>query len=423
MSYPGASFWTLRRRPSDPLAFLEGLARRGDIVRFTLGSRGAVLLNRPDHVGTVLVTHARNFQKGRANARARHLLGNGLLTSDAALNRDRRKLVQPAFSRPHLEACAQLIVSRAQQACAEWHEGGLIDTTAAFGRLTFGIVGEAIVGADVSAEFEEVRESVLDATATLDPLLSLVAPIPRVHRAQTRLRTAVARMVQRSTESARPGTLLALLNVHDAAAAAEEQRIDDLLTVLLAGHDTITSALTWTFVLLSQHPQVRAALSHELRTVLGGSGAAMEDLPRLVYTRAVLAESLRLYPPAWVLARHAVAPHRFNGVEVAAGTIVLVSQYLLHRDSRSFDHPLEFRPERWIDPPSEIPKFAYFPFGAGPRSCIGESFGWMEGILLLATISQRWKLLLVDDEPPEPDVRITMRPKPPTLMRPINPTI
>ena len=417
MNYPGAPFWTLRSRPSDPLAFLEGLARRGDIVPFALGRRAAVLLNRPDHVGTVLVSHASNFPKGSATARARHLLGNGLLTADTALNRDRRRIVQPAFSRPHLDECAQLIVSRAEEACARWRDGKLIDAAQAFGRLTFGIVGEAIVGADLSAEFEEVRESVSDATATLDPLLSLVAPLPRAHRAQARLRRMVARMVQRSSAAARPGTLLMLLDAHDASAQPREQRIDDLLTVLLAGHDTITSALTWAFALLSQRPHARTALCHELRAVLGSRDATTADIARLVYTRAVLAEAMRLYPPAWVLARRAVAPHRFDGVEVAGGTIVLVSQYLLHRDERYFDRPLGFHPERWIDQQSELPKFAYFPFGAGPRSCIGESFGWMEGVLLLATITRRWDLRLDDGRFPLPEARITMRPKSPTLMR------
>jgi cytochrome P450 len=416
LSYPGASFWTIRSQPPDPLAFLEELAGRGDVVPFTLGTRRAVLLNRPDHVGMVLVSHAARFQKGSAIARARHLLGNGLLTADAALNKERRKIAQPAFSRPHLDGCAEVIVSRARDAAGRWREGELIDVTRAFGRLTFGIVGEAIVGADVAAEFEDVREAVSEATATLDPLLSLVAPVRRVHRAQARLRSLVARMVQRSSGSAASGTLLALVNAHEATPSSREQRIDDVLTVLLAGHDTITSALTWAFALVSRHPHTRAALRQELKTVLAGREARTDDISRLAYTRAVLAESLRLYPPAWVLARQAIAPHRFDGVEVASGTIVLMSQYLLHRDRRSFDRPLEFRPERWLDQPSELPKGAYFPFGAGPRSCIGESFGWMEGVLLLATISQRWDLALVDDRVPEPEARITMRPRSRVLM-------
>lgn len=417
MSYPGRSLWAVRTGPADPLAFLEDLARRGDVVPFALGRRRAVLLNRPDHVGTVLVSHAARFQKGSANARARHLLGNGLLTAETALNRTRRALAQPAFSRPHLDGCGDIIVSRAVQAAAEWRDGALIDAGHTFGRLTFGIVGEAIVGTDVAAEFEDVRDAVSQATATLDPLLSLVAPVTRVHKAQARLRGMVARMVHRSSASRGAGALLALLDAHDADAAQSEQRIDDVLTVLLAGHDTITSALTWTFALLSRHPDVRSALRRELSAVLAGRDARTDDLSSLRFTRSVLAESMRLYPPAWVLARQADAPHRFDGIDVEAGTIVLVSQYLLHRDERYFSRPLEFRPERWRDWPSEPPRFAYFPFGAGPRSCIGESFAWMEGVLLLATICQRWDLELAGARFPEPEARITMRPKPPTALR------
>ena len=193
--------------------------------------------------------------------------------------------------------------------------------------------------------------------------------------------------------------------------------IDDLLTILLAGHDTMTSALTWVWLLLSSRPDVEEALQVELSSVLDGRDASAADVPGLVYTRAILAEALRLYPPAWVLARHAVEPFQFDEGEVPAGALVLMSQYLLHRDDRWFDRPHDFAPDRWFPGrPTDTPRTAYFPFGAGPRSCVGESFAWMEGVLLLATIAQRWKLRPVSAFP-DIELRITLRPRQRVLLR------
>jgi cytochrome P450 len=232
------------------------------------------------------------------------------------------------------------------------------------------------------------------------------------------LRAAVGRLAALAGAQAAEGSLIALLNAYEEPChQPSAQRVDDLLTILLAGHDTITSALTWTFALVAAHPEVDRALRAEWRRVLSGRDATAADAPGLIYTRAVLAESLRLYPPAWVLARHAIAPHRFDDTEVAAGTIVLVSQYLLHRDERFFARPRSFDPRRWVteEGPGH-PRFAYFPFGAGARACIGEAFGWLEGVLLMATIGQRWRLEAVSPFP-EIDLRITLRPGGPVLMK------
>ena len=417
--YADASLWSLRRRQADPLGFLVGLSRQGDFVPFTLGRHQAFLLNRPDYVTTVLVSRAAAFQKGRANQRAKRLLGNGLLTADNGLHAERRKTIQPAFARHRLDECASVIVTRTRAMRDAWTAGQVVDVTRCMGELTFGIVGEAIVGAPVDGMFEEVKRGVMDATASLDPLVSLVAPLRSVRLAQARLRQVVETLLARRAP-AREGSLLALLLLHDAAPESAVQRNDDLLTILLAGHDTMTSALTWAWLLLSSHPDVEAALHVELASVLGGRDAAAADVPLLIQTRAVLAEALRLYPPAWVLARHAVEAYRFDEGEVPPGALVLMSQYLLHRDGRWFDRPSVFDPARWLPERSlDRPRAAYFPFGAGPRSCIGESFAWMEGVLILATIAQRWKLQPTSDTAPFPglDVRITLRPRQRVLLR------
>jgi cytochrome P450 len=425
LRYPGPNLWSLRPAESsrsgrdNPLRFLQSLATRGDFVPFLLAGRPAVLLNRPEYVATVLAGDVQAFQKGAANARARHLLGNGLLTAEGDTHAERRKVIQPAFARKRLEECAGAIVRRAGEMCGRWRDGGVVDVAAALGELTFGIVGEAIVGACVDSEFEAVKAALGDASASIDPLVSLVAPLRRVRRAQRRLRSIVERIARRATGTANEGSLLALLNGHDSHFTGGTglqpcpQFIDDLLTILLAGHDTITSALTWTLALVSAHPDVEGRLHDELGAVLSDRDAAPADLPHLPYARAVLAESLRLYPPAWVLARRASAAYRFDAGEVPAGTDVLVSQYLLHRDERFFERPQVFDPHRWLDGAgADRPRFAYFPFGAGPRACIGESFAWMEGVLLLATIARRWRLRTLGPFP-EIDLRITMRPKGP----------
>ena len=453
LRYPDTSLWSLRRRRADPLGFLEALSRRGDFVPFTLARRPAVLLNRPEHAAAVLMAHAQKFQKSSANQRAKHLLGNGLLTADQPLHAERRKLIQPAFARARLEECGPAIVAHARALCGRWSDGEVVDVIDAMGRLTFGVVGETIVGAPVGPLFEQVRDAVSAATASVDPLVSLVAPLRRVHVAHARLRAVVETVLARAASSAaespsaepssvnasvapssvapssvapssvgrdfsratsRGEALLSLLSPDP----SPEQRLDDVLTILLAGHDTMTSALTWTWLLLASHPGVEARLREELASVLGARDAEAADVAKLVYVRAVLAESLRLYPPAWVLARQAVEAHHFEEGDVPAGTLVLVSQYLLHRDARHFDRSGAFEPERWLHGrQADQPRLAYFPFGAGPRSCIGESFAWMEGVLLLAAIAQRWKLRPVDAAFPEIEPRITLRPRPPVLMR------
>ena len=386
---------------------------------FRLGRQPAILLNRPDYVGTVLASSESKFQKGDATRRARRLLGDGLLTAAAELNRERRKMIQPAFARDHLQACAAVIVLRAREMCGRWNSGHIVDVTHALAELTFGIVGETIVGAPAADEFEEVRSALSDATDSFDPLLTLVAPLRRVDRARTRLRGAVERLLRRAGDDAHKGSLLILLDAHEPGAApASAQRVDDVLTILLAGHDTITSALCWTLALLAAHPDCESVLHQELDSVLGGRDATVDDVPRLVFTRAVLAEALRMYPPAWGLARQAVAPHQFEEGTVPTGAVVLVSQYLLHRDPRYFARPAQFDPGRWAPQRQQaVPRFAFFPFGAGSRSCIGESFAWMEGVLVLATLCRRWRMRLDQEGFPAMEPRITLRPRGHVWMR------
>ena len=414
LAYPAASLWSLRRRRADPLGFLESLAAAGDVVPFRLGRQMAVLLNRPEDVEGVLVTHAANFAKGPANDRAKRLLGTGLLTADPPLHTARRRAVQPAFGRQMLDDYAGTVVARASRMVDEWRAGASVDLGSAFARLTFEIIGETVIGADVSAHFDAVRDAVAVATASVDALLSSIAPLGHLRDAQARLRGVADRIVD-DARAPRPGSLLALLGEADTP-EARAQRRDDVLTILLAGHDTITNALTFTLPLVAAHPEVEARLRAEVAAL--GDRPAAADLPALAYTRRVLAEALRLYPPAWVLARRALADHAVDGGVVPAGALVLVSQYLMHRDGRYYDRPLAFDPDRWLpERQASRPRMAYFPFGAGARACIGEGFAWMEGVLILATVASRWRLRPADAMLPALDPRITLRPKGAVRMR------
>jgi cytochrome P450 len=413
LNYPTHSLWSLRRGRSDPLGFLTALAERGDFVPFTLAGHGSFLLNRPDYIEDVLVSSASKFTKGSANQRAKHLLGSGLLTAEGSHHAARRRLIQPAFARQRFDAYASTMVARACRLRDEWQEGHVIDLAGTMSRLTFGIVGETVVGGDVDPFYEDVRLALSQATASVDTLVSLLAPLRRVRPVQARLHRLVERLLAHASPDS--GSLLDLLAGGD---GDDEQVRDDVLTILLAGHDTIANALTWTWLLLAGHSDVETKLRDEVSAVLGDRLAVPADLPRLGFTRSVLSESLRLYPPAWVIARRAAEEHRVEGGVIPKGSLVLVSQYLMHRDRRYFDEPLSFVPERWLpDAAARRPKMSFFPFGAGPRSCIGESFGWMEGVLLLATVAQGWRLRLMDGEAVQIDPRITLRPRREVLMR------
>ena len=365
-------------------------------------------MNRPDYAASILVSRAAAFRKGSANRRAKRLLGEGLLTAEGDRHAARRRAIQPVFGRQRLEGCASVIVERARETCDAWQPGQVVDITRCMGALTFGVLGEVIVGAPVDAHFDEVRQIADAATATMDPLVSLVAPLRSIGQARARLRRVAETLLEHGSR-AQEGSLLALLREHDPEPASRDQRVDDLITLLLAGHDTLTNALTWTWLLLASHPDVEARLHAELSHVLRGRAATIAELPALVYTKAVLAEALRLYPPAWILARHAVESQTFDEGEVPRGTLVLMSPYLLHRDVRWFDRPEAFEPDRWLGS-QERPKTAFIPFGAGARSCIGESFAWLEGVLILATIARRWQLRRTGPAP-ELDLRITLRPR------------
>ncbi len=421
-SYPPdyqRSLWSLRHRvTSDPLGFLEGLAETpGDIVPFSLAGQPAFLLTHPDLVEAVLVTRHHEFVKAYGLQRAARLLGNGLLTAEGERHRRQRAAVQPVFHRQQLERYGQIMVAHAVRLRDRWRAVETVDVAAEAGALTLAIVGETLFGADVESLSVEVRRALMVASDALDPLVSLLAPTRRVRPQRERLAEVIDDLIVHHQRSGgdRENLISLLLASQEAGPhTITDQTRDDALIVLLAGHDTIATALVWTWILLAQHPEAGARIEQEADALLGSRLASAADVPALVFTRAVLSESLRLRPPAWVVARSAMADLELGGIRIPAGSIVLISQYLLHRDRRFYPNPTAFEPERWLDDrQAGRPKMAYIPFGAGPRSCIGEGFAWMEGVLLLATFAQRWRLGLMDRGASiRPRPTITLRPPP-----------
>jgi len=429
---PGGHFLAFRR---DPLAFFTNTARTyGDVARFSFGPQRVYLVSHPDLIEDILVTSAKKFRKGIALQRAKRLLGEGLLTSEGQAHLRQRRTIQPLFHRQQVQRFAEAMVRHA----ARWREsvapGATIDVTAEMGGLTLAIVGETLFSSNVQADVDEVRAALTDAVQSFAyavlPGIELLEKLPlpiflRVRKARERLDRVIHRVIaeRRSGGPEKESDLVSmLLAARDpenpsAPGMSDMQIRDEAMTIFLAGHETTANAMAWTWHLLGQSPAVEAKLHEELQRVLAGRTPTVEDVAQLEYTRAVIAESMRLYSPAWTMGRRAVEKYTAGGYEIEAEALVILSQWVVHRDPRWWSEPDEFRPERWLDSGNREPgagnrtrpKYAYFPFGGGTRVCIGEAFAWTEAILLLATIAQRWRFTPVRQPTPEP--RITLRPK------------
>jgi cytochrome P450 len=419
---PGGHFLKFRR---DPLTFFTRTARDyGDVAHFSFGSQQVYLVSHPELIEDILVTSAKKFMKGVALQRAKKLLGEGLLTSEGQMHLRQRRTIQPLFHRQHVQGFANTMVRHA----VRWRDGvtpdASIDMTAEMGTLALAIVGDTLFSTNVERDAEEVRDALADAVQTFAyavlPGIEMfehlpVGPFMRVRKARERLDRIILRVI--AEHRANPGSNQDLVSMLLAArdpenpsepGMSDQQIRDEAITIFLAGHETTANAMAWTWHLLAGTPLVAQAMHAEIDRVLQGRLPTADDVPKLEYTRAVVAESMRLYPPAWTMGRRAIEAHTIGGYRVEKDALVLVSQWVVHRDPRWWDEPESFKPERWQAGATARPKFAYFPFGGGVRLCIGESFAWTEAILLLATIAQTWTFAEVTRPTPEP--RITLRP-------------
>jgi cytochrome P450 len=425
----------LRQARREPIAFFTWLHETyGDVAMASIGKRGVGLVNHPDYVRELLVTQHKNFRKSRTLQRAVILLGQGLLTSEGELHRRQRRLAQPAFHRDRIAAYAATMVRLSEATNARWRAGAVVDMHKEMMRLTLAIAAETLFSADVEREADEIGSALTTSmnmfgrlNSPYGPLLDRL-PLPstrRFERARERLEATIYRIIaeRRASSEARDDLLSMLLSAQDEESAAGEgmtdlQVRDEVLTLFLAGHETTANALTWSWLLLADHPEVAARLRDELAHVLGGGAPSFDDVPLLVYTRQVLAEAMRLYPPAWIVGRQAIDDCEIGGYTIPAGAMVFASQWLIHRDPRFFEDPLKFDPDRWTpERESALPRYAYFPFGAGVRKCIGESFAWTEGVLVLASLAQQWRITRVESGDVPPRALITLRPARPVGMK------
>ena len=412
----------------DPLKFLLSTAREyPDIATFKLGPQRMFLLSKPEYIEDVLVANDWNFLKGRGLQRAKKVLGKGLLTSEGNFHRRQRRLSQPAFHRQRIAAYAQVMSEYTARARDAWREGETRDIAQEMMQLTLAIVGKTLFDADLQNEARQIGQAlteVLELFATFSsPLTDVLDKLPtarnrRVKRGRQRLDETIYRIVAERRESGTDrGDLLSMLLLaqdteEGSGGMSDEQLRDEVMTLFLAGHETTANALAWTWYLLSQHPEVESKMHAEIDAVLGERLPSVEDVARLEYTERVLRESMRLYPPVWVMSRRSVSACKIGGYHVPAKSIILMSQFVTHRDERYYPEAEKFDPDRWNqEARATRPRYAYFPFGGGPRLCIGEAFAWMEGILLVAVIAQKWKLRLAPGHPIKPQPLITLRPK------------
>ena len=411
----------------DPLGFLERIsAQYGDLAQLRVGPYRLVFVNHPDLIHEVLVTKNSSFVKGRVLDQARDVFGQGLLTSEGDFHKRQRKLIQPAFHRRRIEAYADAMASDAAVAAERWQDGETVDVAREMMLLTLRIVARSLFSVDVEDDSARDAGRALDAlveafSVIVIPGAALLQKLPfpsyrRARHARETLDALVYRMIAERRQSNGGEDLLSLLldaRDEEGGGGMDDRQVrDEVLTLFLAGHETTANALAWSWFLLAGHPEAEARFHAEIDSVLGDRLPGASDLPSLPYTRKVLAESMRLYPPAWAISRKAIEPVTIGGYSFPAGSGVLAAQWLIHRDPRFFEDPLSFRPERWTEElEASLPKLAYFPFGGGPRICIGMGFAWMEGVLLLATLGRRWSMRLVPGHPVEPSPRITLRPK------------
>ncbi len=419
-----------------------GELRRADPAHYRFLGTTIVFVNDPEYIHEILINQASSFIRERTLQRMKILLGEGLITSDDPIHMRQRRIAAPAFHRGRIAGYADQIVANAVAARDSWAEGAEIDAADEMMKLSLHIVARTLFDSDVTPEVLSVRDEVntimglynfLVAFPRLESVLHLPIPgVMKFRRARARLDAVVASMIANrralgQEELAQRGDLLSVLmaardETADGAGMSDTQLRDEALTIFLAGYETVANALSWTWYLLSQNPACADKMYAEVAEVLGTGSTArtavMADYGRLRYTEMVFAESMRLYPPAWAMGRRSTQPVELGPYRIAPGAHFFFSQYVMQRSAEYWDEPLAFRPERHTpEAKAGRPRFVYFPFGGGGRQCIGEGFAWMEGVLSLATIAQRWYLRFVPTYPVVAQAKITLRPKFPMMMR------
>lgn len=411
----------LYRTPLD--VFVEWRQRYGDVIRVPLTRPLTIQLGNPDDIKHILVSKSENYRKTGALVIGEQLLGRGLIASQEPLHAQQRRIIQPMFHRQRVISLADLVVTTASEQMAHWRIGEIVDLSREMARITLIIVARAFFGLDMTGVADEIGQSFgiclkfMQRWSHFVPESLSLSLHRRYRAAVTHVDSVIyAHIVARRAVRGRPDDLLSVLfeaRGRDGRALDDKQIRDEIITVLLAGHETTANALVWTWYLLSRHPSIHRRMFTEIHDVCGARRPGLDALARLTYTEMVLLESMRLFPPVWILARMALGDDVLeSGLRIPAGTIVIIFPYVSHRDARYFANPDTFDPERFAPGARKaLPAFVYFPFGGGDRGCIGESFARMESVLLLATIAQQYELELVQNQRVVPDPRMTLRPR------------
>jgi cytochrome P450 len=410
--------------------FMLNTARRfGDLNHYTGFGRHIFQFNHPELIEDLLLRDAGRHHRGLVMQRAKLVLGQGLLTSEAPLHLRQRRLAQPAFHRQRIAAYGQTIATYAAEMSTRWESGTVMDLHPEMLLLALRIVGKTLFDTNVETEVQQIAEAVDSFMGFLPlaflpfPEVILNLPLPamkRIRHGQAYLDGLIYRMIAERRKDPRDrgdllSMLLAAVDTEEGTGGMTDKQVrDECVTVMLAGHETTANALSFALWELARNPDVQERLYQECRAVLGPRAPAAEDYGRLTYAAQVFAETIRIYPPVWVTARTAVEAYEYRGITIPRGAILLAPQIVAHRDPRFWDDPLRFDPRRFTEEnKAGRPRFCYFPFGAGARQCIGEGLAWMEGVLILASVASNWKLSLPADSPRELPLHpaISLRPK------------
>jgi cytochrome P450 len=422
----------------DPLQFFQDLQNGTEpITTIRLSGTKVFYLREPDLIRELLITFAPNFHKSRGLERAKALFGEGLLTSEGEVHRQQRKLIQPVFHHGNLKDIGIIMRQRARQRAENWRAGEVLNLNAEMHALTLVIVGEALFGTEVEDRTARVSHLIEGIMETFFLFLSPLAPVfeffghPKLRRAakaRRELRAIVQTMIdeRRQTKKVRKDLLTLLFAAQDPETGigmSDGQLQDEVMTLFLAGHETTANALAWTIYLLTQHPEIAERVASEVHSVGVSSSASASDFDPGVKEDSLLfrvvRESLRLYPPAWAIGRRATKDVEIGGTKIPKGAIVLACQWAVHRSDRYFSDPSKFDPDRWTaEVHRTLPKYAFFPFGGGPRSCIGEGFAWMELGIVLTEILRCWRFELAPGQTIRPKASMTLRPEKPIQVIP-----
>ncbi len=421
------------KKASSTLGFLQNTARTfGPLSYFRVFHQHTYFVNDPELIKEVLVVQQHRFGRDVGATVLRELVGNGVLTLEEPRHRERRRILQPAFHRDQVGSYLEIIGNESKRLLPGWEERAEIDVGEEMRRLTLSVIGSSLFGPDFpdsAGQISAVLGRVMKRAGRIAPLVTFLKPVARAYRRvaprgpslffepqRKELDAVLQPLIDRKRRSDSKDVLSLLLGQTEGDLEDEDVR-NEMVTFVLAGHETTATALTWACDLLAAEPELQARLAAEAESVLGGGAVRPEDLARLRYASLVFNETLRLYPPAPLFGRRVQEPVRLGDYDLPVGATVLLSPYVTQRDPANFEAPEEFRPARWELGSNTLPKFAFFPFGGGAKMCIGEPLARTEGVLILAELMRRYEFESVSGRRAQPTARVTLRPAQPVLLR------